>query len=60
MTGNEELEANHKYIKYRPVKERWRTKLLRNIVTGNPVRVLRYCRLDSKFSPWGGLRYDGL
>ena len=60
MTGNEELESSHTHIKYRPAPEPSRKKLLRNAVTGNPVRVLRYYKLESKFSPEGGLRYDGL
>lgn len=33
--------------------------LIRNFETGNPVRVIRGYKLNSKFAPYRGYRYDG-
>jgi hypothetical protein len=35
-------------------------KLLRNVISREPVRVLRTSKLESKLAPVAGVRYDGL
>lgn len=61
LTATEELVTRDDgSIRYRPATQRGRTKLLRNIATRNPVRVLRSCDLASPLAPKAGLRYDGL
>ena len=35
-------------------------KLLKNVISGEPVRVLRTSKLESNLAPSAGVRYDGL
>ncbi len=62
MTGNEEMEsAESGMMKYRAQPDDpGKTKLVRNILTQDPLRVLRTWKLESSLRPECGLRYDGL
>lgn len=42
-----------------PVVGGYNASLIRNFETGNPVRVIRGYKLNSKFAPLRGYRYDG-
>ena len=56
----EQASLNRDTIEYTPSVQRGRSKLLRNILTRSPVRVLRDSKLKSINAPKAGLRYDGL
>ena len=62
MTGEEELETStENLVKYRTSQmDPGCFKLMKNLSSRQPVRVLRSWRMSSKWKPKAGLRYDGL
>ena len=62
MTGFDELSvASNGTIKYRAsYSDPGRFRLMENLLSREPVRVLRTWKLASKYKPRAGVRYDGL
>jgi hypothetical protein len=62
MTGDQETGTELEgVIRYQAEPaDPGRFKLLKNHLSKRPVRVLRSWKLDSKWAPKAGLRYDGL
>ena len=62
MTDGQEIDtAEEHMIKYiPPATDPGRFKLMKNLTSQHPVRILRTWQLHSKWKPKAGLRYDGL